>query len=72
MLEKSKGNIDVTKLRVILLLKANFNTLNKVFYNSRVIFSLEKYSSISHKIIRDYKDYLVVYVVLNKKHFRYN
>ena len=41
MLEKSKGNIQVTKLRAILLLEVDFNSLNKIIYNHRVLLKLE-------------------------------
>ena len=37
MLEKSKENIHVSKLRAILLLEADFNTLNKIVFNNRAL-----------------------------------
>ena len=67
MLEILKGNIDIIKVRVILLLEANFNDLTKIFFNFRVTPSLENYSFIPYKIIRGRRDYLAVYIVLNKK-----
>ena len=41
MLEKSSGNTNVIKLRAIFLLEANFNTLYKIIFNSRLILELE-------------------------------
>ena len=42
MLEKEAGNADVSKLRVILLLEADFNRLNKIVLNNRVLPISEK------------------------------
>ena len=33
MLEKSEGNVHISKLRAILLLEADFNALNKIVFN---------------------------------------
>ena len=41
MLEKAIGNMDIMKLRVILILEANFNALYKMVFNSRLIPKLE-------------------------------
>ena len=46
MLEKVRDYIDIEKLRVILLLEANFNRLNKMVFNNRVMLSLESNNSI--------------------------
>ena len=51
MLEREKGNINVEKLRAILLLEADFNRLNKINYNSRVIPVLEKRGDILFEVI---------------------
>ena len=56
MLEKIAGNINVTKLRVILLLKANFNALNKIIFNSRIILRIEVSNTISYKVIGQRRD----------------
>jgi hypothetical protein len=37
MLEKSSRNINIAKLRAILLLEADFNALNKIIFNIRVM-----------------------------------
>ena len=51
MLKKEKGNINIEKLRVILLLEADFNGLNKIIYNSRVIPELEKREEIPFEVV---------------------
>jgi len=40
MLEKKRGQIDVAKLRVILLSEVDFNALKKFIFNTRLIPSL--------------------------------
>ena len=67
ILEKSTGNVDITKSRVIPLLEVDFNTLNKILFNFRVIPLLEKHNSIPHKITGGCRDYLAVHIALNKK-----
>jgi len=47
MLEKTRGQIKVTKLRVILLLEVDFNTLNKLVFNFKLMLSLEDKKVIS-------------------------
>ena len=41
VLEKTSGKIDVKKLRDILLLEEEFNSLHKIIFNTRVILQLE-------------------------------
>ena len=41
MLEKHPNNISVSKLRAILLLEADFNTINKIIFNTKLIPKLE-------------------------------
>ena len=67
MLEKVRGQIDIFKLRVILLLESDFNTLNKLVFNMRLIPSLEYKKAIPYKIIGEKRDYLAIYIALNKK-----
>jgi len=40
ILEKKRGQIDVAKLRVILLLEVDFNALKKLIFNTRLMPSL--------------------------------
>ena len=37
MLEKALENIDIKKLRVILLLEADFNAVYKIIFNGRIM-----------------------------------
>jgi len=69
MLEKEKGNINMEKLRAILLLEADFNRLNKIIYNSRVILALEKRGDILFEVIGGRRSQSSTHVALNKKLF---
>ena len=51
MLEKIHNNISITKLHAILLLKVDFNALNKIIFKTHLIPSLEHKESIPHEII---------------------
>ena len=51
MLEKKESQIAVSKLRAILLLEADFNTINKIIFNTRLIPNLERNELIPHEII---------------------
>ena len=67
ILEKFLGNMNVQKLRVILLLKADFNTLYKIVFNGRIMPALEKASMIPCEIIGKRRTQLAIHLVLNKK-----
>ena len=41
ILEKVAGNVNVQKLRAILLLEADFNALHKIIFNNRLIPNLD-------------------------------
>ena len=56
MLEKAPRKIDVSKLRVILLLKADFNTIYKIIFNSCLMLILEKKYCVPQKVIRGRKN----------------
>ena len=51
MLEKGTRNVQVSKLRAILLLEADFNALNKIVFNNRTLPSLEANGSIPYEVI---------------------
>ena len=51
MLEKKPRIIKVTKLRAILLLEANFNGINKILFNTRLIPLMEQAHIIPKEII---------------------
>ena len=51
MLKKQPNNILVSKFKAILLLEADFNTINKIIFNTRLIPILEVQNSILREII---------------------
>ena len=53
MLEKAPGEIYINKLYAILLLKADFNALHKIIFNSRVLLSLEARDQVLREIIEE-------------------
>ena len=67
ILEKSKGYINIAKLRAILLLEADFNALNKIVFNTKLIPSLERTNSIPYEIIGGRRGQSSIHVALNKK-----
>jgi len=67
MLEKIAGNVNMTKLRAILLLEANFNALNKIIFNDRVIPRIEISNTILYEVIGRRRGQSSLYTVLNKK-----
>ena len=67
MLEKSKGNIQVEKLRPILLLEANLNAIYKMIFNGRVLPTLEEQQKIPIEIIRGWRKQFAYYIALGKK-----
>ena len=52
MIKKFLGNANVTKLRAILLLEADFNTLHKIVLNGRLMPELEVREEIQQETIR--------------------
>ena len=67
MLEKISKSTNVQKLREILLLEADFNTLHKIVFNSRIIPTLEDAGIIPYEITSGRRIQLAIYLVLNKK-----
>ena len=67
ILEKVAGNINVAKLRAILLLEADFNTLNKIVFNRRTIPRIEIAKTIPYEVIGRRRGQSSLYVALNKK-----
>ena len=51
MLEKTAGNVHVQKLRAILLLEADFNTIHKIIFNTRLIPNIEAENAILIEVI---------------------
>ena len=67
MLEKSVRNIQVSKLRAILILEADFNTLNKIVFNCRTLLALESKNTIPYEIIRGRRGQSSIHLALIKK-----
>ena len=67
MLEKEAGNLDMAKLRVILLLEVDFNRLNKIIFNNRILLKLKQDKVISAEVIRGRRGQSSTYIALNKK-----
>jgi len=67
MLEKYPVNMNVEKLRVILLLEADFNTLCKIIFDSRLMSVLEAREQILPEIIDSRRIQVATYLALNKK-----
>ena len=67
MLEKSAGNVQVSKLRAILLLEVDFNALNKIVFNNCTLPSLEASQSIPYEIIGGRRGQSSIHMALSKK-----
>ena len=48
---KTEGNTHVAKIRYVLLLEAEFNRMNKIICNSRVLLRLEECKVIPYELI---------------------
>ena len=51
MLEKSKGDMNVKKLRSILLLEADLNALYKIIFNERVLPTIKRHDQMPKEVI---------------------
>ena len=67
MLEKVEGNINVQKLRAILLLEADFNTMHKIIFNNRPLPKIEADNAIPMEIIGGRRSQAATHLALNKK-----
>ena len=67
ILEKEVGNVDVVKLRTILLLEADFNRLNKIIFNNRVLPKLEQDKAVLTEVIGRRRGKSSMHITLNKK-----
>ena len=57
----------MAKLRAMLLLEVNFNALNKIIFNTRILLSLEHNKLIPDEIIGRGNGQFTIQVVINKK-----
>ena len=67
MLEKVACNINIQKLRAILLLEADFNALHKIEFNNRLIPKLEEVDAIPVEIIGGRRAQAATHLALSKK-----
>ena len=67
MLEKKSNNRLVSKLCIILLLKADFNAANKILFNTRMIPRIENENLIPREIIGGRTYQLAIHIVVDKK-----
>ena len=56
MLEKSEGKIYILKLRAILLLEADFSTLNKIVFSNRSLPAIKASKTIPSEVIGGRRD----------------
>ena len=67
MLKKKQGKISISKLRIIILLEADFNVISEIAFNTRLIFILVANDIIPREIIGRRRGMLAIHIVLNKK-----
>ena len=67
MLEKSAGDVNVQKLRAILLLEADFNAIHKIIFNSRLILSIKAANAIPMEVIGGRRSQAATHLALDKK-----
>ena len=67
MLEKVAGNINVQKLRAILLLEADFNAMHKIIFNNRLMPRIEADNAIPMEVIGGRRSQAATHLALNKK-----
>ena len=67
ILKKKPNDILVSKLRAILLLEVDFNAINKIVFNIRLISILEAQDTIPRELIRGRCEQSTIYIVINKK-----
>ena len=67
MIEKLKGVIRVDKLRALLLMEADFNSLNKLIFSSRMIRSSEQHKRVPEELFGSRKKLSAILVVVNKR-----
>ena len=67
MLEKVVGNINVQKLRAILLFEADFNMMHEIIFNNRLIPKIEADNVIPMEVIGGRRSQAAAHLALNKK-----
>ena len=67
ILEKKPNKIVVSKLRAILLLEADFNVVNKIIFNTRLILQIEDRNKIPREIVGGCYSQSAIHIAVNKK-----
>ena len=67
ILEKLAGDVNVQRLRTILLLEADFNAMHKIIFNNRLIPSIEAVNAIPMEVIGGRRSQAATYLALDKK-----
>ena len=67
MLEKQKGNDHVDKLRAILLMEADFNFANKLYFGSRMIRQAEQYDQIPDELFGSRRGRTAIEVAMSRR-----
>ena len=67
MFKKSPGKIIVNKFYAIFLLEADFNIINKLVFNTRLLLLIEYSNMIPKELVRGCYRYSMIHVTLGKK-----
>ena len=67
MFEKSPEQISVSKLRAILLLEVDFNAVNKIVFNTRLLPTIERSGSIPTELVEGHYSQSSLHLALEKK-----
>ena len=67
MIEKIDGNIRVDKLRALLLMEADFNSLNKLIFSSRMVKGMESTKRIPEELFGSRKLLSAIQVAVNRR-----
>ena len=67
MIKKVKGDIRVDKLRALLLIEADFNSLNKLIFSIRIIKASEQHRRMSEEIFGSRNNLSAILVVVNRR-----
>ena len=67
MLKKIEGNIKVDKLRAILVMKADFNFQNKLFFGHQMIKQCEQHSRLMEELFGSHQNHSANEVAVNRQ-----
>ena len=69
MIEKVGGNIRVDKLRALILMEVDFNSLNKLIFSSRMIKCMENKKCMPEELFGSHKKLSAILVAVNRRMF---